>query len=150
MPASFNNVTSVSKVAGADLSTPATQYRFGKINPNPVTGASPSVGDAFGYAGAAQNLTVAAGNVIVNTTNGGQAHGVIVGQAVFGDPVEFAIGGEVPITLGAVVAAGDSLQSDATGAAITQTGSGHILGIASAAGIGGDQITMIWSPRGEA
>jgi hypothetical protein len=147
MPSNFEKVESISRLAGQDLSTSATQYRFGVINANAVTGAGP---DIPGQYGSPSTITVPAGNVTVNAVNGAQCTGIILGKAQFGQPVEFGVGNRLLIVLGGTVAAGAQVQSDANGAAITQTGSGHIMGIALEAGVAGDQISMQFSPRGEA
>ncbi len=148
MPSNFERVLSISRRAGQDLSGAATQYLFGTINPNSVTGAGP---DIPGQYGAPSTITVDPGNVVVTSSNGGQAEGIIVGKAQFGQPVEFCFAGRCPVVAGAAIAAGAQVQSNAAGQAITQTGSGHILGIALEAAAGaGDQISILFSPRGEA
>jgi len=58
-----------------------------------------------------------------------------------------AVHGYALVTLGATVAIGDKLTSDATGAAIaTVTAGNYVVGIAQEAGVIGDQIIVLLTP----
>lgn len=150
MAANFEKVESISRTAGQDMTSEATQYKFCVINPNAVTNYTPADNPGKWYGSPAGAPPIPPGNVIVNASNGAQCFGVILGKAVIGQPVEVGVGNRLLITLGATVPPNAEIQSDANGNAITQTGSGHIMGIALDAGVAGDQISFLFSPRGEA
>lgn len=103
--------------------------------------AAASLSGNFAYCG----VVNASGQVAVQTTPGGRVDGIIYSDTpASGLPVEFiTFGGAVKVATGAAVSAGDSLQVDATGRAITYA-SGKAIGtalVASAAA--GVIITMI-------
>lgn len=143
MPANFERVLTVSRRAGADYSQPGVgEMRFGVINPNPVTGQTNPSQPGRWYGPATDTFTVEAGNVIVNTANGGRCPYVISGKALPGQPLECTFAGRTLVVLGGTVAAGARVQSDANGAAITQASSGIALGTALEAGVEGDIISI--------
>lgn len=151
MPASnFEKVESISRIAGADFSQPGVgQYRFCVINPNAVDAYTPPDNPGLWYGSAAGPIPIDPGNVILATA-GQNALGIIIGKSLPGQPIEVQIGNRGLVVCGGAIADGAEIQSDANGAAITQTGSGHILGIALEAGVAGQLISMTFSPRGEA
>jgi hypothetical protein len=150
MPANFERVQSISRTAGADFSQPGVgEYRFCVVNPNPVTNYTNPDNPGLWYGSPGGPPEIPAGNVILCGV-GAQALGVIAGKALPGQPIEVQDGGRALVVCGGAVAVGDELQSDANAAAITHTGSGHILGLALDAGVAGDIISMSFSPRGEA
>ncbi|WP_198086642.1 DUF2190 family protein [Variovorax sp. E3] len=66
---------------------------------------------------------------------------------VIGEVVDMAVGPVPFVRLGATVAAGDALTSDATGRAVATTTTGHrIIGFAEAGGVVNDVITYLRAP----
>ena len=155
MPANYERVLSVSRLAGADYTgnDGAGLYRFAIINPNPIAAGSytnPQVPGLW-YGSAAGAPAIPAGNVIVNTTAGGDCDYVIVGKALPGQPIECAFSGRVLVVVGAGgVAAGQSVSSDAAGQAIAHTSGNHILGTANETGVAGDIVSINFARRGVA
>jgi len=155
----YNSTTTLSFAAGADYQTPvspttspmsAGQYRFCVINASEVTDyVSPDV-PGYWYGSSGNPPPIPAGNVLVNTSAGADCIGVISGKALPGQPIAVDVAGQTQVVLGGTVTVGDSLSSDATGAAITHTSTNHILGQALASGVAGDIIGMLFQPRGEA
>ena len=148
MPANFERVLTVSRRAGADYSQPGVgENRFAVINPNEVTGATNPSKPGQWYGPASDTFTIEPGNVLVtNTTNGGHCPYVISGKALPGQPVECTYSGRTLIVLNGTVAAGARVQSDATGAGVTQSGGGIALGTALEAGVAGDLISIEFAP----
>jgi hypothetical protein len=109
-------------VAGADFSSTG-KYRFGVI-------------------GAGLAITIA-------NSNGERAQGVIMDNPLSGNAVEFGVGDVLPVEAGAAVADGALVQSDGSGRAVTQSGSGCVSGVAlAAAAAAGDVIPVLFQPQG--
>lgn len=119
MPSNSERVVSITRIAGADLTT--KQNRFCKVQ--------------------SDSRVILAGN-------GDRALGVLQGKADTDRAVEVAVGGRVLVVLGASVTAGASVQSDANGAAITQTSTGVVLGQFLESGSAGENVSMNWAPQG--
>lgn len=119
MASNYEKVQSISRIAGADLSD--SQYRFTKVN--------------------------AAARVVL-AGSGERAMGVTIGKAEEGRAIEIGIGGRLLVVLGATVAAGADVQSDANGAAITQTSTGISCGTCLEGGVAGDVTSIVFDPQG--
>jgi len=151
MPANFEKVESITRIAGGDYSQPGVgQYRFCVINPNSVVPATGLDNPGLWYGSAQGPAPIAGGNVIVNTSAGGACFGVLLGKARAGEAIEVGVGGRLLVVCGGTVAAGDSVGSDAAGAAVTHSGSNHILGVALEAGVAGDIISISFDRAGTA
>lgn len=108
-------------IAGIDLS--AKQYTFTKTS------------------------TAAAKTVLGATVAGELVTGVVCNKPTLGAPAEVALinaGGIGKITLGATLAIGAQVQTDATGKAIAATSTKFILGEILEAGVSGDVVS--WLP----
>jgi Uncharacterized conserved protein (DUF2190) len=83
--------------------------------------------------------------------NGGRAVGVNQGKPNTGEAVEIMHSGISKVVAGAAVAAGDEIQSDATGRAVTATTTNQRIGVAlQAAGAAGVLISVLLRTRGAA
>ncbi|GGB00511.1 hypothetical protein GCM10011491_30890 [Brucella endophytica] len=109
----FERKRTITLLAGADLS--ASQYLFGVVG--------------------AAGVTVAAAGAV--------ADGVIDSNPTAGQAFPFAIGDVVEIKLGATLAAGATVASDATGQAVTAA-AGAQLGKLLEGGVAGDIVPMLW------
>lgn len=129
----YERVRSITRIAGADFSgSNPGQYRFVKINPN---------------ASVVGGVNVDAGAVILSG-NGDRSLGVLIGKQIPGHGIEVGVGGRLLVVAGAAIAANALVQSDANGAAITQTGGGKGEGIAiEAASAAGDIISIEFQPQ---
>ncbi len=122
MPSNLEVVTSISRIAGSDMSgTNPGQYRFGEI---------------------------AADGTVHIAGAGVRADGVILGKQILGHAIEVGIEGRLLIVYGGTVTAGDALSSDANGAAVTQSASNDVCGTALESGVAGDVGSMIFAPQG--
>ena len=119
MPSNYESYQSITRIAGEDLS--AGQYRFLKVN---------SSGE------------------VVKAGNGERAVLVAVGKAEEDKALECAFSGRVLVVLGATVAAGADVQSDANGACITQASTGIVCGTALEGGVAGDVVSILFAPQG--
>ncbi len=119
MPANRENARSITRLAGFDAS--AAKYKFVKIN--------------------ASGLAVLAGS-------GERAIGVANGNGVENHALPIDISGRVLVELGASVAAGAVVQSDASGLCITQASTGIVMGTAFEGGVAGDVVSIDFAPQG--
>jgi len=120
MPSNYENVRSITRVAGADLSD--SQYRFVKVGSD--------------------------GRVVLSG-NGERAVGVTGGKAAENRAIEVAFSGRVLVIAGAAVTAGDKVQSDANGAVITQASTGIVCGEAlETASQAGELISVLLDAQG--
>jgi hypothetical protein len=142
----YQHALTVSLQAGADLSGAGVgEYRFGKINPAEVTSYPNPDNPGEWYGSPGGPPAIPAGNVIVNTTNGGKCAVLIAGKAKASAPIECVFSGIGSVVLGTGgCTAGDELQSDATGAAVTVSGGGVSLGTALETGVAGQQISILF------
>jgi len=106
----------------------------------------------FGPNGSAQFLLVAlsaARTVSLNTAAGGLCYGVLQNSPAQGQAADVAINGISKVVVGAAVTAGQELQSDTNGRAITFS-SGRKVGLAleSAAGANAMISMLVYSPNG--
>ena len=106
----------------------------------------------FGPQGSGQYLLVnisAARTVALNTSAGGICYGVLQNAPAAGQAAAVAIGGITKVVVGAAVTAGQELQSDTNGRAITFS-SGRKVGMAleSAAGANAMIDMLVYSPNG--
>lgn len=108
-PANEENVRSISRVTGVDMSVTG-EYRFAKVQ---------------------------ADGTVVLAGAGDAAIGVVRGKVGLGHAIEIGFSGRMLVILGGTVAAGASVQSDANGAAITYA-SGEKLGTTLTGGVAGD------------
>ena len=114
-PANEENVRSISRITGADMSSGA-EYRFCTVQ--------------------------ADGTVVVSGANA-NALGVIRGKAGLGHAIEVGISGRMLVVLGGTVAAGAEVESDSSGAAVTKS-SGPSLGISLTGGSAGDVSDVVF------
>ncbi len=152
MSQNFESVHSISRLAGADYSQPGVgENRFAVVNPNPVTSYTNPDNPGRWYGSSGDPPPIPAGNVLVNTVAGADCQFVIVGKALAGEAIECAFEGRVLVVVGAGgVTAGLAVRSDHTGAAVGESGSGHILGQALSTAVEGELVDIIFQPRGEA
>lgn len=157
MAANYERIDEISLLAGADFTgTGATtdgagEYHFGIINPNPIAAGSytPAQVPGIWYGSSAAAPAIPAGNVILNTTAGGDCQVVITGKALIGQPVTCARAGRVLILVGTGgITAGAKVMSDATSKAVAWTSGNHILGTAIETGAAGDIVSILFQPRG--
>jgi hypothetical protein len=92
-------------------------------------------------------VTVDASGHVIPATLGANAIGVIVNTPGIGQTAQVMILGECMVYYGASVTAGQSVECDATGRAITAT-AGFVLGIALESGGVGELHTVLLSARG--
>jgi len=84
------------------------------------------------------------GQVAVVSSAGGDADGVIANKPdAQGRATEFVIGGITKVTAGGSVSAGDKVQSDASGQAITAASGDHVVAKALTGGASGEVIEVI-------
>ncbi len=133
MPSNRENVRSISRIAGADFSgdNPG-QYRFCKVSATQQT-----VG----------GVTIDAGCVVL-AGNGERAIGVLSGKQFFGHAIEVSYSGREQVICGGAVTVGDKVQSDANGAAVTQSATGCVQGEAMESGASGEIISVLLDAQG--
>lgn len=89
------------------------------------------------------------GTVDTITTTGNDALGVLQNKPTSGQAATVAYAGKVKVIAGATVTAGDLIQSDTAGKAITAATSGHfILGRARTGGVAGALIEVFLGSHG--
>src|SRR6516164_528862 len=106
----------------------------------------------YGPQGSGQFLLVnisASRTVALNTAAGGVCYGVLQNAPAAGQAADVAIGGITKVVVGAAVTAGQELQSDTNGRAITFS-SGRKVGLAleSAAGANAMISMLVYTPNG--
>lgn len=127
MPANYERVRSISRIAGADFSgNNPGEYCFCAINPN---------------ASVVNGTSIAGGSVILAGA-GARALGVLIGKQIPGHAIEVGVGGRLLVIAGAAVVAGNAAASDANGHCIAQTSTNHVLGTILESGNQGDIVSV--------
>jgi hypothetical protein len=139
MPANYENVRSISRLAGADFSggiqgANAGIYRFVKLN---TTAIALDNGDQ-----------IAPGAGVILAGNGDRCIGVLSGKQIKGHAISVDFSGRTKVVCGAAVTAGDKVQSDANGAAIPQASTGCVQGEAFESGAAGEVISVLLDAQG--
>jgi len=89
------------------------------------------------------------GAVVLNTSAGGVVDGVLIGKPDVGEPASVALGGRCIVRCGAAVTAGDLVQSDAQGRAITAVSATFAAGRAlSTTSTAEERLTIALKPAG--
>ena len=141
----------ISRTAGADYSGIGVgQFRFVAVNNAEVTDYTNPDNPGRWYGSNAGPPPIPAGNVLVNTTEGGDCLGVMIGKALPGQPVEIGIGGRLLVVAGETITPGALVSSDATGAGVVADSGDIILGTALEGAQAGDLFSMNFDKAGSA
>jgi len=84
------------------------------------------------------------GRVAVVASAGGDADGVLTNKpTVAGEAASVQIGGIAKVVAGGTITAGDKVQSDAAGKALTAASADHVLGRATISAVSGDLVEVL-------
>jgi len=88
-------------------------------------------------------VTLDAGGAVTTAGAAGeQAYGICLAGAIAGNATTICVSGKVMVTAGGTIAAGDAVQTDAAGDALTAAAGDVVMGYAKEAGVDGQIIAI--------